>query len=262
MVLDQPGRRVIAHRGASGHAPENTIAALRLAVEQGADAIEFDIRLSACDTPVLTHDQTLDRTTSSKGPVRGRTAAELEQCDAGHWFTPDGTTFPWRDRGIGVPSLAKVLTEFPDTPLLIELKTVEVAYPALQVLRRFGANRRVMVASFLERALIPFRSAGFLTSASRLGILRLWALAKIGLTARSNDQAYSVPEHYRNRITVPTPGFILAAARAGRPVHVWTVNDRSTARELWNRGVTGIITNNPAEMIAERGTPTGRVSPS
>jgi glycerophosphoryl diester phosphodiesterase len=161
-----------------------------------------------------------------------------------------------------VPSLAKVLTEFPDTPLLIELKTVEVALPALQVLRRFGAQRRVMVASFLERALVPFRSAGFLTSASRLGILRLWALAKIGLTARSNDHAYSVPEHYRETITVPTPGFIRAANRADCPVHVWTVNDRGRASELWNRGVTGIITNFPAEMIAERGNPTGTVSSS
>jgi len=253
MVLAKPGNRlVIAHRGASGYAPENTIAALRLAAEQGADAIEFDIRLSACDTPVLAHDHTLDRTTGWKGPVRARTAAELEQCDAGHWFTTDGSSYPWRDRGIGVPSLAKVLTELPETPLLIELKTVEVALPALEVLRRFNAAGRVMVASFLETAVVPFREAGFLTSASRVGIFRQWALAKLGLAARTRDQAYSVPERYRDRITVPTRSFIRAAARAGCPVHVWTVNARSTARELWNRGVSGIITNYPTEMIRER----------
>ena len=235
MILDDCGGRVvIAHRGASGFAPENTIAALRLAVDQGADAIEFDIRLSACETPVLVHDPTLDRTTSLTGPVRARTAAELRNC--------------------GIPSLAEVLTELPDTPFLIELKTVEVAYPALQVLQRFGAGNRVVVASFIERAVVPFRASGFLTSASRQGILKLWALSKIGLRSRSRDQAYSVPERYRDWITVPNQAFIRAAHEAGCPVHVWTVNDRSKARELWGRGVTGIITNYPAEMIAERGT--------
>ncbi len=253
MVLDHPaGPLVIAHRGASGDAPENTIAALRLAVQQGVDAIEFDIRLSACDTPVLAHDFTLDRTTSWTGPVRSRTAAQLEQCDAGHSFTLDGTTFPWRGRGVGVPSLAKVLTELPDTPLLIELKTVEVAFPALQVLGRFGAKDRVMVASFLDEALVPFRLAGYLTSASRRGIFRLWALSSLGLRLRATDHAYSVPERYRNRITVPTRAFIRGARASGCPVHVWTVNDRGKARELWQRGVTGIITNYPSEMIAER----------
>jgi glycerophosphoryl diester phosphodiesterase len=255
MVLDQVGTRlVIAHRGASGHAPENTIAALRLAVDQGADAIEFDIRLSACDTPVLAHDPTLDRTTSWTGPVRSRTAVELAQCDAGHRFTPDGGSFPWRGRGLGIPSLERVLTEFPEIPLLIELKTVEVAFPALEVLRRFGAKGRVMVASFLDHALVPFRLAGFLTSASRRGIFQLWALSRIGLRAPTKDQAYSVPERYRNWITVPDQAFIRAAASGGRPVHVWTVNERGKARELWNRGVTGIITNFPAAIMEERGT--------
>jgi glycerophosphoryl diester phosphodiesterase len=225
-----------------------------LAVEQGVDAIEFDIRLSACDTPVLAHDLTLDRTTGWTGPVRSRTAVQLEQCDAGHRFTLDGATYPWRGRGVGIPSLAKVLVELPDTPLLIELKTVEVALPALEVLRRFGAKGRVMVASFLDQALVPFRLAGFPTSASRQGILRLWALSKLGLPGRPTDQAYSVPERYRDWITIPTRGFIRSAHRAGCPVHVWTVNDRRRARELWDRGVTGIITNYPAQMIAERGT--------
>lgn len=255
MILDElRSQVVIAHRGASGDAPENTIAALQLAVDQGADAIEFDIRLSSCGTPVLVHDPSLERTTSIVGPVRARTAAELEQCDAGYRFTPDGAGYPWRGRGVGIPRLATVLTEFPDTPFLIELKTVEVALPALQVLRRFGARDRVVVASFLEQAVIPFRAAGFLTSASRRGIMRLWAFSKLGLRNRSRDNAYSVPERYRDWLTVPNPGFIRAATRAGCPVHVWTVNDTSKARELWMRGVTGIITNYPAKMIAERGS--------
>ena len=253
MILDQlDARPVIAHRGASGEAPENTIAALSLARDQGADALEFDIRLASCGTPVLMHDAFLDRTTRWTGPVGARTAVELANCDAGHRFSSDGVEFPWRERGLGVPSLAQVLAGFPDQPLLIELKTVEVARPALQVLRRHGAEGRVMVASFIEGALLPFREEGFLTSASRRGILRLWAASKIGLTIRRKDRAYSVPERYRERIKVPTPAFVRGARRMGCPVHVWTVDDPGRARELWAIGVSGIVTNFPRRMLAAR----------
>lgn len=245
-------RPVIAHRGASGLAPENTIAALQLGVEQGANAVEFDVRLAACDTPVLAHDPLLDRTTSWQGPVRARTAAELERCDAGYRFTLDGVTFPWRDRGACIPTLSQVLDQLPDVQLLIELKTAAAALPVRRVLERHGAGPRVMIASFLEAALIPFRSRGFLTSASRREILKFWAASRLGMTVRARDQAFSVPERYRNRIPVPAPGFVRAARRAGCPVHVWTVNDPNRARELWRRGVSGIITNYPALMVEAR----------
>jgi glycerophosphoryl diester phosphodiesterase len=253
MLLAQLGvRPVIAHRGASGLAPENTIAALELGLEQGAEALEFDVRLAACGTPVVLHDADLDRTTSCTGPAGRRTAAELAQCDAGHWFTTDGVTYPWRGRGLFVPTLAQVLARFPETPLLIELKTVESALPVRQVLTTHGAGGRVMVASFLEGALAPFREAGFLTSASRRGILGLWLASRVGLGLRGRDRAYSVPDKYKDRLRVPTRRFVEAARRAGCPVHVWTVNDPVRARELWGLGVAGIITNFPGLMVAER----------
>lgn len=253
MLLAQLGARpVIAHRGASGLAPENTIAAMELGAEQGADALEFDIRVAGCGTPVVLHDADLDRTTSWTGPVASRTAADLAKCDAGHWFTSDGVTYPWRDRGLFVPTLAQVLARFPDTPLLIELKTVESALPVRQVLTTHGAGERVMVASFLEAALSPFREAGFLTSASRRGILRMWLASRLGLSPRGRDRAYSVPEKYKNRIRVPTRRFVEAARTVGCPVHVWTVNHPDRARELWGLGVAGIITNFPGLMVAER----------
>ena len=254
ILVDRGSRLVIAHRGASGLAPENTVAAFELGLEQGADALELDIRLAACGTPVVVHDPTLDRTTAWTGSVHTRTAAELGECDAGYRFSGEGNTFPWRSRGVTIPTLEQVLARFPEVPLLIELKTIAVALPAMEVLRRHGAAKRVMVASFLEPAVVPFRAAGFQTSASRRGIFMLWALSTVGLHGRSKDHAYSVPERYRDWITVPTPAFIRSAGRLGCPVHVWTVNDRRKARELWDRGVTGIITNFPAEMVAERGT--------
>ncbi len=253
MILDQlDARPVIAHRGASGEAPENTLVALKLAIEQGAEALEFDIRLAACGTPVLLHDALLDRTTSWTGPVSAHSAAELANCDAGHRFSPDKRNFPWRARGLGVSSLAQVLAELPGVPLLIELKTVEVALPALEVLRRHGAAPRVMIASFLDAAIVPFRGQGFLTSASRRGIFRLWAGSKVGLKIPGKDQAYSVPERFKGTLPVPTPAFVRAARRLGCPVHVWTVDDPERARDLWQIGVSGIVTNFPGRILAAK----------
>jgi glycerophosphoryl diester phosphodiesterase len=252
ILADLDARPIIAHRGASGIAPENTMASFELGLEQGADALEFDVRLAACGTPVVLHDPDLDRTTQWSGPVRDRTAADLATCDAGYQFSKDGTTHPWRGRGIGVPSLAQVLARFPATPLLIELKTVEVALPARQVLIDQGATDRVMVASFLEEALAPFRDGRFRTSASRRGIFRMWVASHLGIGLRGRDRAYSVPERYRDRIPVPTRRFVRAARNAGCPVHVWTVNDPARARVFWSLGVAGIITNFPGLMVAER----------
>lgn len=249
VLLDPDQQPVIAHRGASGFAPENTLQALELAVNQGAHAVEFDVHLSACGTPVLIHDALLDRTTSGTGKVGDHSVAELQTFDAGYRFTPDGQAFPWRERGVVIPTLSAVLERFPTTPMLIELKTVAVAEPTLRVLQNHNAADRVVLASFREAALAPFRNRPFATSASRLGILRLWIRSRLGMACTGPDRAYSVPERYRETIPVPTTAFIRAARNAGRPVHVWTVNDPGRATELWNAGVSGIITNFPSTIL-------------
>jgi glycerophosphoryl diester phosphodiesterase len=253
-LLDLLAHPVIGHRGASGLAPENTRESLELALAQGADALEFDVHLAADGTPVLMHDERLERTTGASGLVRGRTAPELAAIDAGHHFTLDaGDSFPWRGRGLGVPSLAEVLERFSETPLLIELKTVEVAIPVRALLAQHRAQERSVLASFLDAALAPFRGGGFHVGASRRGILNLWLRSKLGLKAPGGlDELYAVPDRYAERITVPTPGFLGAARRAGRPVHVWTVDDPARAASLWRQGVSGIVTDYPALIRAER----------
>lgn len=253
-LLDLAAHPVIGHRGAAGLAPENTLESLRLALSQGAEALEFDVHLSADGIPVLMHDPTLDRTTGAAGPVRSTTAANLAALDAGYRFSLDaGKTFPWRGRGIGVPSLAEVLEHIPTTPLLIELKTVEVSEPVRRVLLAHQAIERVVLASFLDLALTPFREGGFQAGASRKGILALWLRSKLGLGApTSPDCAYTVPDRYRDRLLVPTKRFIRAARAAGRPVHVWTVDAPKRAAYLWRQGVSGIITNFPGLIREER----------
>src|SRR5262249_32829643 len=189
--------------------------------------------LSADGAPAIIHDPTLDRTTGASGKVNARTAAEL--------------------RGIGIPLLVDVLEQFGETPLLIELKTVEVALPVRALLLRHQAADRVVLASFLDQAVAPFRDGRFLVGASRRGILGLWLRSKLALPApASPDRAYTVPDRYRDTVLVPTPRFIRAARAAGRPVHVWTVDDPNRAAQLWNQGVSGIITNYPGLIRAER----------
>ena len=80
---------IIAHRGYSARAPENTLAALKAAVAAGADAVEFDLHTAACGTPVLFHDPMLSRTSNGVGPLRRRTLEQLKTLDAGKWFSPE-----------------------------------------------------------------------------------------------------------------------------------------------------------------------------
>jgi glycerophosphoryl diester phosphodiesterase len=253
--LLHPGRHpVVGHRGAAGSAPENTLAALDAAVGEGAEALEFDVRLAADGVPVLLHDPLLDRTTDRTGPVGERTSEELAAADAGYRFSPDGgATFPWRGRGGGVPSLREVLERYPFTPFLLELKTVAAAEPVRRLLVELGAEDRTIVASFLERALLPFREGAIPTAASRRRIASLWLRARLGLPApRIPDRVYAVPDRYRDRLHVPTVRFIEAARRAGYPVHVWTVDDPARAALLWGSGACGMITNYPRRLLAER----------
>ena len=253
--LLHPGRHpVVGHRGASGAAPENTLASLDLALAESAEALEFDVHLAADGVPVLLHDPSLDRTTDHSGPARARTSAELAAVDAGFRFTSDdGASFPWRGRGCGIPTLREVLERYPHTAILLELKTVEVAEPVRRLLLDLEAEERTIVASFLEPALAPFRAGAICTAASRAGIRSLWLRALVGLPApHLPDRVYAVPDRYRDRLHVPTERFIRTARAAGYPVHVWTVDDPDRAKLLWSRGACGMITNFPARILAER----------
>lgn len=251
-LLDLDARLVIAHRGASGHAPENTLAAFERAAALGADAFELDVHVSADGKPMVLHDPTLDRTTDRGGAVATLTAAEISQADAGARFqSPDGSN--WAGRGLRVPRLEEVLETFPDTPLLIEIKAVAAQGPVRDMLLHHGAPRRVVVASFLWEALEAFREPPFLVGASRRDILRLFLRTRLGLPpGRPACRCYAVPDRWRGW-EIPTERFIQRARRQGCPVHVWTVNDHDLARTQWDRGVAGIITNYPDRMRNAQG---------
>ena len=256
-LLELGERPVIAHRGASGLAPENTMAAFALAIEQGADAIELDVRLTADRVPVVLHDATLDRTTGARGEARSCSFAELTKLDAGARFSSDGRSFPYRERSIRIPALQEVLEAFPEVPLLIEIKEVPAQQPVRQVVLDMKAAERCVFASENHAALELFRNPPFTVAASGAEIGALYRGALLRRVPHAVAyRTLSVPLRYRG-LRVPTPRFLAAARRLGCPVHVWTVNDARTAQRLWAVGAAGIVTNFPDQIRDARRISTG-----
>lgn len=227
--------------------------AFRLALEQGADAFELDVRLTADRIPVVAHDAGLDRTTGVRALLCELSIADLAGVDAGATFTRDGgRTCPFRGAGIRIPTLREVLRVFPDTPVLVELKETDAQDPVRQVILEEQATGRCLLASEHHAALESFREPPFTVAASgrEIGSLYLASLLR-RLPTRVSYQALSVPERYRG-LRVPTRNFVASARRLGCPVHVWTVNDPSAALRLWDDGVAGVVTNFPGRLVASR----------
>ena len=138
---------VLAHRGYSAKAPENTMAAFELALAVGADGIELDVHMTRDGEIVVIHDDTLDRTTNGKGPVSDQTMAELRELDAGSWFSPEFA-------GERIPTLKLVLELIKDKDVLlnIEIKTGlgfqqlnEELVPLFGPIRSLGAHDHLVV---------------------------------------------------------------------------------------------------------------------
>jgi glycerophosphoryl diester phosphodiesterase len=249
---DPGARLVIGHRGAAARFPENTFAAFDYAVGLGVDAIEFDIRITGDGVVVVIHDPTLDRTTGSSGSLTGLSAAQLGGVDAGARFSPDGgQTYPFAGRGIGVPTLEGLIERYPGIPLLIEIKVPEAAPEALRLFRRYGCEDRVLIDSMDINALRLFRGTRVSIGAARRDVISLYWRSAVGLVPRSLPyRALCIPERYG--INVPVSRLTRAAASCQVPTHVWTVNDPDDARRLWSGGVIGMVSDDPATMLAIR----------
>ncbi len=202
---------------------------------------------------MVLHDATTDRTTDVRLALADASSSHVLQADAGATFSPDnGRTFPWRGKGVRIPTLAEVLESIPHLPLLVEIKEPRGQEEIRRVLEAHRSGERSVVASADWHALKVFRSGSFSLGASRREITHLYFGSWVGWTPRSVPyQALSVPEAYRG-LTIPTSKFVSSARRLGCPVHVWTVDDPAVARRLWRRGVSGIVTNIPDRIGAVR----------
>ncbi len=245
----------VAHRGASARAPENTLEAFRLAVEAGAGGLELDVHMSSDGEVVVIHDATVDRTTDGSGAVAGMTLGELRGLDAGYRFSPDGgRTHPYRGRGVGIPTLAEVYEEFPDTYVNIEMKEAQpgVEEAVMEVIREAGSEARTLVVSNRHGVVRRFRrlSGGRIpTGASRREIRDFYLLSRLRLerSSRPHYDALQVPVDYRG-IPLVTPRFLEAAHSLGVRVDVWTINDPGEMRRLLDLGVDVIMTDRPETL--------------
>jgi glycerophosphoryl diester phosphodiesterase len=235
---------VIAHRGASARAPENTIAAFELAVALGADMLELDVRLSADDQPVVIHDETLDRTTTGSGWVRDLSLSELKRLDAGAWRGP-------AFRGQRLQTLGEVLERFRDrVGFAIEIKSGSRRYPGIEerVVSLLGTY------DVIERAKVLSFDPGVLAAVAALepGLERVVLLPErsplrpqeITALALSGARAVGLP------VALATGPHLAAARLACLAVYVWTVNEPPLMDYLIAESVTGIITDTPDVLRA------------
>ncbi|HYV58246.1 MAG TPA: glycerophosphodiester phosphodiesterase family protein [Candidatus Nitrosopolaris sp.] len=228
---------VIAHRGASGTSPENTLAAFRRAVEIGADMIELDVQLTRDGAVVVIHDYTLERTTSGVGAVHETVLADLRRLDAGSWFAP-------AFGGERVPTLAETLDAVP-LPINVELKPVgpgELEARALAVVEEAGALRRTIFSSFAMDALERVRAR---SAAAQLAVL--WETERVEDAVAWARRVGARALHLRKDTT--TPRALEAAASAQLAVRVWTVNDQAEMQRLAAAGVGGIFTDFPERFL-------------
>jgi glycerophosphoryl diester phosphodiesterase len=230
---------VIAHRGASLVAPENTLAAFRLAVELGADAIELDAKLTRDGHVVVHHDQTLERTTDGRGRLSDRSLDEIKQLDAGSYFKPSYT-------GERIPTLEEVFAEFGGR-ILINVELTNYASPVddlpeivVNLIQKHRLEDRVLLSSFNPLAL---RKSKRLAPSLPLALLTMpkeprWVrLMKDWMT----DCIFIHP--HKDLIK----GNIISSMQIKeRKVNVWTVNEPALILSLVEQGVDGVITDDPA----------------
>jgi glycerophosphoryl diester phosphodiesterase len=249
---------VIAHRGASAHAPENTRAAFRRALEDGADGLEFDVRLASDGVPVVIHDATLRRTAGREGEVASLSSSALAGIDVGSWFNrrrPARARAEYADERI--TTLAGVLDEFAarSRALYVELKCDRASAAALaaavvEVLRaRPEAARRSVVESFALEAVAEVKR---LAPELRTAALFERSLRHRPLTARrmcARALAHGADEIALQR-TLATRRAVAHARAAGLPTVVWTVDHPSWAARARELGLRAIITNEPARLRA------------
>lgn len=224
---------VFAHRGGSALAPENTIAAFDNGLALGADGLELDVHLSRDGMVVVHHDRLLERTTALRGPIAQQRADDLRRAD--------------------VPTLAEVLSRYPDQRVIIEMKvnSPELAAATVAAIRRADAVDRVCLGSFglrvlrAARALEPAIATSGAREEVRWALYRSWVRWPVSHVAYTG---YQIPE-MSGRTRVVSPRFVEYAHDAGLGVQVWTVDTPEAARRLMGWGVDALITDRPDLIV-------------
>ncbi|HET8958749.1 MAG TPA: glycerophosphodiester phosphodiesterase family protein [Microcella sp.] len=240
-----------AHRGDPVAAPENTVPAIRAAINGGADIVEFDLQLTRDGHAVVMHDDTVDRTTDGEGRVSRHTLDEIRALDAGSWFGD-----AWR--GTRVPTAEEALSPFRDvdTTALVEFKGTwsddDIA-PVLELIDRFGIADRTVVASFEARTMLALKRLA--PELQRALTMQVLPASPLGLVS-----AYDATLVVTSMRSVElSPRMVGQLQRAGITVIVYTLNSQTFWRQARVAGVDAIVTDDPRSLghwstwLGERG---------
>ncbi len=230
--------KIFAHRGASGHAPENTMEAFKLSHEMGADGIELDVHLTADDVLVVIHDEDIKRTSNGEGLVMNKTYAELKSYDYGSWYADEF-------KGVQIPTLDEVLDwlKTTDMELNIEIKTLPAWYNKRQTekvmaaVENSGIAQRIIISSFDHQAI---KDARAINSSVRMAPLYGSNILDVHEYCNKHEFNCIHPFYY-----CVTKEIVDSCHGENIAVNVWTVNEKEDALKLKELGVDCIITNYP-----------------
>jgi len=243
MLPTLPKPLLLAHRGASAYAPENTLAAFQLAMQQGAHGVELDAKLSADGEMIVMHDASVDRTTDGSGKVNELPLAALRELRAGGRFSD---RFPNEK----IPTLVEVL-ETLGSRAIINIELTNYSTPrdglpelAAELVEKMDLHATVLFSSFLPANLKRVRSR---LPQARVAILALPGL--VGWPGLGWFGRRAAPEIVHPHHSDITPGFVRQEHARGRRVHTWTVNDPRAARAFLLMGIDGLISDDPPAML-------------
>lgn len=228
----------MAHRGGSllpaNLHRENTLVAFRNAVQLGYRYLETDVHVTADGHLVAFHDDRLDRVSDATGRLADLTLDQIREV---------------RVNGEQIPLFAEILDEFRDVRINVDIKATGAERPLADLLRSHQAFDRVCVGSFSQRRIDTYRSLAGPTAATSCGPVEVaanMAAGLLGVPLPGPGLAYQVPTHTtvaRRSVPVVTRGFVRAAHRAGRRVHVWTIDDPDEMHHLIDLGVDGLVSD-------------------
>ncbi len=246
---------IVGHRGAAGHAPENTMASFRKAIDLGADVIELDVHRSKDGHLIVIHDATVDRTTNGSGAIAEMTFDEIRELDAGSWFGPAFS-------GEKLPSLAEVIVGInAEVNVLIEIKWPEnglykgLGAEVAEEVHKYGAESWCTIQSFDSKYLEEAHDKGYkiplqklLVSQTSLFFIPFYRDNKFRLGRASTNYVESMNYHHK----MIHSSLVQKHHDSGLQVIPYTVNTRDEMVKVLGMGVDGVITNYPDIALALR----------
>lgn len=231
---------IVAHRGGRAYGPENTLRAIENGIQMGADAIEFDVRVTKDSIPVLFHDQTIKRTTNKKANIQVSelTLEELKELDIGSWYSASFS-------GEHILTLEEAFQQINHRkPLLVELKDIDIrdVIHVVDVIQTYYKKKRIFVLSFYGELLQRVKELE-----SSIETVLLYHKDNRHFEDIVGDTSF---DHIglRRRLAMKKEAYIKHIHDHNKLCFVYTVNDRRSARVLLQRGVDVLITDNPIKM--------------